>query len=185
MKWASFVFGFLLLSGTFGCLDDNGARPVDSEIDWLIRNDQGGPGLEIYCPEGVECDENFDYRAFTYFSADVEVYVSFRPSLVGHYTLDDFNEAFDYLNLWIHFSNLDTDSSRFYYHPKEPLRPIIFDSYEDGRLSWTMAGTIDTITEKRISRSNECQTDDMVGECYFDEPAAIPYQLRFELSVEE
>ena len=69
----------------------------------LGENEKNFPSLEISCPIGVTCDENYVYRAYDYSDQDVALYLSFNPKIVGNYSLKSFKENFNYINFWLYF----------------------------------------------------------------------------------
>lgn len=70
-------------------------------------------GLQIVCPIGILCDENFTYRAYKASGQRGDVgayfYISFSPSIVNKFksiTLDEVKDHVNYTNLEIYLNQL-------------------------------------------------------------------------------
>lgn len=159
---------------------------VDGEL--CERHVEGS--LEIACPIGVTCDADFDYRAYRFDSREVYVRLSFEPTIVGDLRLQTLRDSFNYATLEIRFPDRDISTEdrevTHYYSPLEPVREVTFDSFEDGRLHFSLAGTIDGITREIYDLTDEsCITDDILGLCYEREEFAAPFNFEFDLTVPE
>ena len=150
--------------------------------------------LEIKCPVGAVCDENFTYRAYSFEDRDLRVYLSFDPGVVDNYSLESFRENFNYLNFSILFPEKATADSRFYYSNRNPIRDLgttsgeglefTMNSYENGLLKGVIAGTIHEITEAITSNDPNCMTGDIAGQCFRSHEVNIPFSVEYSFCIE-
>lgn len=138
----------------------------------------------ISCPEGVVCDGNFDYRAYMCKKDNILIYISFNPKIVSNYSLSNFEQYFNYYNLWIYFPERDTRKKKVYYINRDPILDSPIVDYADGIIRLRISGVIDKITTE-ISRKKNCQSGDVTGICYEVEEANIPYDYTLLFEVEE
>ena len=137
----------------------------------------------IQCPEGVVCDDSFDYRAYMCRQDDILVYMSFEADIAREYSMLDFEQYFNYYNIWIYFPEKQKKKKEVYYTNKSPIRDFPVIDYEDGIITLRITGTIDEITTK-IERRINCQTGDINGICYETESANIPYDHTLTFIIE-
>ena len=141
--------------------------------------------LEIACPIGVVCDENFDYRAYRLDTDELYLSLSFDPSIVLDRDLESLQEAFNYANLRLRFPDRSDDENvRYYAQDRDPIRELTFTSFEDSRLRFSLSGEFDRVTEETSDDSNpDCSTGDILGLCYRDLDADISYDIEFDLEI--
>lgn len=175
--------------------DDNiafsNADPLLLEVGYDPENIEY---LEISCPVGVICDENFTYRAYSFNNSELYFYISFNPGIIDNYSLESLRENFNYLDFRIYFPERNTANSEFYYSNRTPIWELnqptdnnlefTIDSYENGNMKGVIKGTITEITEFIQSDSPDCITDDMMGICYKYEEANIPFTVNYNFRIE-
>jgi hypothetical protein len=156
------------------------------------ENTEKGEKLEIACPVGVRCDENFDYRAYYFNNTHFYFYISFDPNIINNYSLESFREYFNYLNFSIYFPERNTTNSEFLYSNITPVRQLnkyenniefTIDSYENGNIQGTIKGTITEIDEVIHSDSPDCYIGDMLGICIETEEANIPFRVNYSFLI--
>lgn len=178
----------------------SGGYILEYELDgqaYEVRQANAGQ-FEIGCPVNATCDANFNYRAHTFNDANLSMYMSFSPELVGNYSYNNIVENFTYTYMRIDVPSLNSGNSTVYFQNLDVLRDLGFDAdlyytasfrldlhdFEDGYLSGTWTGIITELTEYTEDLSDDdCYIDDMMGECYESIPVTMPFTLRFNLEV--
>ncbi len=137
--------------------------------------------FEISCPVGVVCDETYSDRAYAYESDRAWIRLSFEPSIIGATDIEDFRADFVGLSMRIDLPERSPGTS---WTPRGATPDVVFHSFDDGRLRFTVTGVIDQLTDT-IERPDDpdCITDDIAGICSESTEADIPFELAFDLSI--
>ncbi len=178
----------------YSCSPDteySNTEPLVLEVGY---NPEKCENLEISCPIGVVCDENFDYRAYKFENTRLFFYISFAPTIIDNYSLESFRDNFNYLNFYIYFPERNKKNSQFYYFNKNPIWQLnesadndlefTLDSYENGNLKGVLKGTITEITNRIHSNSSDCMSGDEAGICFKTEEADMPFTVNFNFCIE-
>ncbi len=146
----------MISSSRFSNKKENTIAPQNAET---ARVNFAGD-LKIACPAGVRCDQNYDYRAYEYNGERATLYFSFQPSIVGNYSLTNFQNNFSYLNVYLHFPELAQtgETASFYEILRNGSKNIHFSSFLDGKLQGTFEVYVDTITVSR--KDPDCMIQD-------------------------
>lgn len=157
----------------------------EGDVNHLSDEKSQTGGLSISCPGGVVCDENFDYRAFEYRDERVWMYMSFDPGVVNNYNLESFRNNFNYVNFRIQFPEKSSSSVEAYYNTRDPLREIIFTSYENGKLKGEVIVPIKDITLKNRDPQCTYMVDATLPDyCYEEEEVNLELRITFDLTVQ-
>ncbi len=137
--------------------------------------------FEISCPVGVVCDETSSHRAYTYEGDRAWVRLSFEPSIIGATDIEDYRAGFDGLSMRIDVPERSAGTS---WAPRGSTPDVVFHSFDDGRLRFTITGVIDQLTDT-VERPDDpdCITDDIAGICSESTEADIPFEIAFDLSI--
>lgn len=209
MKKGSLVLSCIAIAALSACDSDqrtddeilaDGGYILEYRLDgqtYEARRDNVGQ-FEIACAPGEVCDSESVYRAHSFQDDNLAIYMSFAPELVGNYSYDNIVTSFNYADLRIAVPMLGSDKSEVYFQPRDVLRELSFNadiaytssfrldlhSFEDGYLRGTWTGTITELTQRTQDPSDdECNTGDIVGECFESIAVTMPFTLLFNLQV--
>ena len=124
---------------------------------------------EIACPQGVVCDENFDYRAFTVVQDGLRLRLSFDAALANEISLDLLEEHFNVASLNYAPPELQSEAWSFGLGGDVALRPednaVEFTGWEDGRAQGEIRTTLSGL------RGRVVESDDANPECFMMDTA--------------
>jgi hypothetical protein len=150
--------------------------------------------LEVSCPGGEVCDENYLYRAYSFYDEGLRFYISFGQSIVNNYSLEAFKANFNYVDFTIRYPEMATDSSEFYFSSLDIIRKLdeeaangfkfTIDSFENGRLKGTLKGTVTEITELVTSNAPDCVIGDIQGECNQEQDANLQFSMNYDFCID-
>jgi hypothetical protein len=178
---------FVVLSIT-SCMTASSNGPQSKEI--LVTGQ-----LNQSCPIAVNCDENFEYHAYSGDIDSLNLYFSFNPSIVKDKSNENILAAFTYMYFNFSFPSLETDSSTFYV-----TSPALFGransassfknevtKCENGRLYGRISFPVQQLIERIESRSEDCHAGDISGICYRtrDLSSQINYIINYELELHD
>ncbi len=167
--------------------------PIDSLLIEVGYDPENCKNLNISCPLGEDCDENYVYRAYSFNNSRLNFHISFDPDIVDNFSLESFKENFNYLNFSIYFPENGTTNSEFYYSNLKPIRKLnettddnlefTIDSYENGIIKGVIKGTITEITEMIHSDCPDCFIGDILGVCAKTVKADMTFEVRYNFCI--
>ncbi|SHG78409.1 hypothetical protein [Ferrimonas marina] len=156
--------------------------------------------LIISCPEGVSCDQSFDYRAQVFEDENIYIYLSFGPEIVDSYSLQTLSEHFNYLDFRLKLPDQSTEKTDVYFSHRQPVTELNVDTYPDNSdgmllqfndysdhvLSGAISGIATQLTAYTEDATDpDCKTDDMMGICYENRETYMPFSVVFTIRVQE
>ncbi|MCL6220013.1 hypothetical protein [Zunongwangia pacifica] len=143
--------------------------------------------LEVACPSGVTCDENYSYRAYSYSDEDFQIYISFDTDIINNFSEESIRENFNYMNFVFRFPEHSNENVSYYYSTLNPIRTLNettgeganfrINSFENGVLNVTLFGYTNKISKTTISDDADCYSGDVGGMCAETIDADIKYSI--------
>ena len=82
--------------------------------------------LELTCPVGVTCDENYYYRAYSYMDERFQIYISFDADIVNNFSEESIRKNFRYIDFVFRFPEYSNETLSYHYSPLDPIKKLEF-----------------------------------------------------------
>ena len=191
----------LLLLGAFLCLTLSCSNDDDDSTDFRYESYNLSVGslnnctkLEIACPVGVNCDENYYYRAYSYTDERFQIYISFDADIIKSFSEESIRKNFRYINFVFRFPEQSSETVSYHYSTLDPIRKLDetteeganfrINSFENGVLNATISGYTNRISKIIISDDPDCSIGDVRGMCGENIEADINYSIDLSFCLE-
>lgn len=158
--------------------------PAAGELSYVLADKPGSKGFGVGCPQGVLCDEKFDYRALTYKDGNASVYLSFDASATNATNLATLRRAFHYANVVLAFPERAPPGYRGgTFQNMTPSCNIELRELAGGHLRGVVWGTVGLITfEKQNDPRCGVRDRSQPIECSRPERLDKPFRIEFDLT---
>ena len=150
--------------------------------------------LELTCPVGVTCDENYYYRAYSYMDERFQIYISFDADIVNNFSEESIRKNFRYIDFVFRFPEYSNETLSYHYSPLDPIKKLDetseeganfrINSFENGVLNATISGYTNSISKIIISDDPDCSIGDVLGMCAENIEADINYSIDLSFCLE-